>query len=48
MSTLSQKESDKLPCVGKAYKEYVTWLVLCDSVEEAKKYAVLSEVWELP
>jgi len=29
-------------------KEYVTWLVLCESVEQAQKYMALSEVWELP
>jgi hypothetical protein len=29
-------------------KETVSWLVLCDSVDEARKYRVLEEVWELP
>ena len=29
-------------------KEDVTWLVLCDSLEEALAYRVLSEAWELP
>ncbi len=29
-------------------KEYVTWLVLCNSLEESLKYRILSEAWELP
>jgi len=29
-------------------REGITWLVLCDSVEQARKYRAIGEIWELP